>query len=289
MSNGERVDGVAVEGLNDQHWRRLGITQTFERLLVETVATEAGEFGEVGERAGRNLSGGAARFWEMSFPQMLKELCRRKVLQRDGDAVSLNDEFADRLQRLLDAEATGASHVAPTPGVTLDDIIRQADARKVRETAEKAAARKRTTRSATAARAKSAAAGEATPKKRSAGDDKPKSAAARSKAAQPPRTSAEKLFTSIRLNRLLDALDTGSMSIEQLGSRLSLSEVDTQFFFRVSDSIGLTRTNERLVELHWKGRELARTSDADRRMALREAVKELRNSADDVFEATTTD
>ena len=279
-------ESFAVDELNDQHWRRLGITQTFERLLVEAVARAPGTTEEIRDRAGLTLGGGAKKFWEMSFPQMLKDLCRRGALSHAADHVCLSEQFAERVRNLLVSQQAGHSRVAPTPGVTLEDIVAQAEARKAREEADKTTARKRPSRAKSADSKKStrASSTKAAPLKRSANSDDDEPAKPVRPAAPVPRTltPADKLFTSMRLNRLLDALDTGSLSKPQLGSRLTLSGMDLAEFFEVSDALGLTRTKEDLVELHWQGRELARTSDADRRMALRNTVKTLREKASEL-------
>ena len=96
-----------------------GITQTFDRLLVEATASNPGAPAEVQSVAGRALQGGAAKFWEMSFPQIKKDLCRRGVLAESTGSLTLADDFADKLSRLIHDVDEGVSRVEPTPGVTL--------------------------------------------------------------------------------------------------------------------------------------------------------------------------
>ena len=93
--------------------------------------------------------------------------------------------------------------------------------------------------------------------------------------------SPKKLFTSIRVNRLLDHLDNTTLSTTQLGSRLELRSMELNRFLTVTNELNITRvTRDDLVELYWRGRELARTADADRRMTLLALVKELRAAAE---------
>ena len=79
------------------------------------------------------------------------------------------------------------------------------------------------------------------------------------------------------MNRLLDRLDNSSLSKSQLGTRLDLSGSGLERFFQVCEANELIRiVRSDFVELHWRGREFARTADADRRMAVLGLVKELR-------------
>ena len=78
--------------LNDHLWRRLGVTETFERLLVEAAGVQPGPSADVAAYASRNLSGGAARFWELSWNKLERDLCRKRVLIVRSNG-ALHDEF----------------------------------------------------------------------------------------------------------------------------------------------------------------------------------------------------
>ena len=54
-----------LQALDDQKWRRLGITQTFDRLLVASAACHPGPPAEVIQHASKGLTGGAAKFWDL--------------------------------------------------------------------------------------------------------------------------------------------------------------------------------------------------------------------------------
>ena len=88
------------------------MTETFERLLVEAAGVQPGPSSDVAAYASRNLSGGAARFWELSWNKLERDLCRKRVLIVRSEALTLHDEFAERLERLVALEASGASRVA---------------------------------------------------------------------------------------------------------------------------------------------------------------------------------
>lgn len=273
MSDPATNDSTTIENLNDQQWRRLGITQTFDRLLVEAVAQRPAPVDEVRRAVGASMAGGAAKFWEMSFPQIFKDLRRRGVLRVEQDLVRLDPEFAARLDEIIVQEQTGQSRVEPTPGVTLEDVIRQQEERAEREKAAKESARKRTART----RAKRTT----EPRRRTTGPATP--APAEKAAPEPPRTPASKLFNSKRLNRLLDTLDTAPLSRARLAERVELSGRDMDRFLAVTDADGITRdAGGGMVELHWQGRELARTASNERRMALLELVKKLRARAEEL-------
>ncbi|MCB9521923.1 MAG: hypothetical protein H6702_00915 [Myxococcales bacterium] len=283
MSDLPVVAAERLAELNDQHWRRLGITQTFDRLLVEAAATTPGNPEHVRDAVSRGLSGGAEKFWELSFPGLVKDLARRGVVTR-GEAVHLEADFHERLSRMLDDLAEGASHVEPTPGVTLEDVLEKA---KRREEAAKAVRPKRPRAPAaprSASEPKKASA--ATPRKRTPAADEappPRAAAApaRRAPAAAPRTPSSKLFTSLKLNRLLDSLDNAQLLRSQLARRVDLSGEDLERFLTVTAALEITRVDGQMVELHWKGRELARTSNVDRRMVLIDLVRDLRARADD--------
>jgi hypothetical protein len=49
----------------------------------------------------------------------------------------------------------------------------------------------------------------------------------------------------------------------------------------MTDDLQVTRVSkDNLVDLHWRGRELVRTTSVDRRMTVLDLVKELRTKAD---------
>jgi hypothetical protein len=258
--------------LNDQLWRRLGITQTFDRLLVEAAASAPGGVDEVRDHAGRQFTGGGAKFWQLSFPQLKRDLCRKLVLTEAEGRLSLHEEFAERMIRLLTDVASGASRVEPTPGVTLEEVLEKSARR---EAKDRAAKRSRQPRSTPRAKAPAA---NATPITRAgaAGLEEPAAAPAASAPAQ-TLTPANKVFTSLKVNKLLDHLDNTTLSKSQLGDRLELRAVDIDRFLATATELELTRVSrDGLVELHWKGREYARTTGADRRMRVIELVKDLR-------------
>ncbi len=273
------IDADQLGQITDQLWRRLGITQTFDRLLVEATAASPGELDAVCAFAGRNLSEGAARFWTMSFPQIKKDLCRRRVLAESSGALGLSEEFVDRLQRVLADLDAGVSHVAPTPGVTLEEVQARTARREERDKAKKAATRKTSSAKSKANKA-SKATGASTPKTRKAKAAPADLGSSKSTgAAQAPAapTPAAKLFTSRRLNALLDRLDAGALLKSQLGSRLEIAPVELERFLQVTEKMEVTRsTREDMVELHFKGREFAQTSGVDRRTTVRQLVNDSR-------------
>lgn len=280
MSDPVEFDPDALAQLDDQQWRRLGITQTFDRLLVDAAATAPGAAEAVRDHAGRNLTGGAAKFWELSFPQMKRDLVRKRVLVEQGGRLTLHADFAERLARLLDGIAAGASHVEPTPGVTLEELTARAAER---EKQAKAARTARTRKSGASPRRT----GESAPKKRapkSEGDD----GAIALGAPKPTPTVAppKKLFTTRTVNTLLDRLDNTTLSKSQLSDRVGLGGRDLERFLEVTGALDITRiARDDLVELHWEGRKLAKTSGGDRRMAVIELVEKLRAAGDASGEA----
>ena len=277
------IDADQLGQITDQLWRRLGITQTFDRLLVEATAASPGELDAVCEFAGRNLSEGAARFWTMSFPQIKKDLCRRRVLAESGGALGLSEEFVERLRRVLADLDAGVSHVAPTPGVTLEEVQARTARREERDKAKKAATRK-TSSAKSKSTAKSKEKGASTPKTRKA-KAVPEAALGGSEPAPAPSappTPAAKLFTSRRLNALLDRLGAGALLKSQLGSRLEIAPVELERFLQVTEKMEITRsTRDDMVELHFKGREFAQTSGVDRRTTVRQLVNDSRALASD--------
>ena len=286
------IDPQILTTLNDQMWRRVGITQTFDRLLVIAAVQHPGPLAGIRQAAGRSLQGGAAKFYEMSFPQLLRDLIKRAVLMEKSGTLILAPTFIEKVRQVLAGQAAGQSHVQPTPGVTMEDLQVLADQRAEREKATRStrapAVKKepkepgeKPARRATAAKKTGAE-----PRKRAApapGDTSPPSPTHSSPipASMPPpvvhRTPANSLFTSLRINKLLDVLDTGSMNHEQLGTRLDMSRKDLERFLSVAEALGLTRPNDTLIELHWQGRELAKTSAGDRRVKVTDCVKMMRD------------
>lgn len=273
MSGAPEIDRETIGRLDDQQWRRLGITQTFERLLVEAAATSPGPVRQVRDSVGSQLGGGAAKFWELSFDQLKKDLARRGILQEAAGELGLQGDFADRLQRLANDMQHGVSRVEPTPGVTLEDLLQKT---KEREDRDKAARQRR----------ERAARAEAGPRKRKgqAAEEAPAAAPAPPPPQEPARpriAPPNKLFTSQKLNRLLDCLDGTNLLKSQLKERIDLAGADLDHFLEITNALEVTRmSRDDMVELHWKGRELARTSSVDRRMALIDLVRELRAHAE---------
>ena len=256
MSELAAIDPSALTVLNDQLWRRLGITQTFDRLLVEATVINPGPVAGVRAGAGRGLLGGAAKFYEMTFPQLLRDLLKRSILKEAGGQLALDPLFADKLRKLVSDQLAGRSHVEPTPGVTVEDILVAQKDRAERDKIQKAAERR------------------AAPK--IAKGEKAEKAEKTEKAAKKAATG---LITSQRVNKLVDVLDHGALNKDQLGPRLDLRGLDLERFLRITEADGITRLNGPNVELHWNGRELARTSGAERRSALLDRVKLLRDKA----------
>jgi hypothetical protein len=287
------IDPQILTTLNDQLWRRVGITQTFDRLLVIAAVQHPGPAAGVRHAAGTSLTGGAAKFYEMSFPQLLRDLIKRAVLVEKAGNLSLSPAFIEKIRQVIAGQAAGQSHVEPTPGITMEDLQILADQRAEREKASKST-RAPSAKKAAGEKAEKPAKGttkKATgePRKR-AGKDTSEGAASTPPSHSAPvtqlpparivhRTPVKELFTSLRINKLLDVLDTGSMNHDQLGGRLDLSKVDLERFVQVAEALGVTRQNGPLIELHWQGRELAKTSAADRRVKVTDAVKMLRDKA----------
>ncbi len=274
----------SLAALSDQLWRRVGITQAFDRLLVDAAAAHPGPVAGVRQAAGRSLTAGAARFYDMSFPQLLRDLVKRGVLVEKAGQVSLAAGFIEKIQGVLASQAAGQSHVEPTPGVTMEDLQSLADLRAEREKATKSTRTPSPKKPAGEKTTKAPKSG-TTPRKRAGKEPDPNlpEAPAVAKAAQaasaPHRAPVSGLFTSLRINKLLDVLDTGSLNPEQLADRLDMPKRDLERFLSVSESLGITRRNGSLVELHWQGLELARTTTADRRVKVTDAVKSLRDKA----------
>lgn len=292
MTESVALDPQILASLNDQLWRRVGITQTFDRLLVEAAVLHPGPIPGVRQAAGKNLTGGAAKFYEMSFPQLMRDLIKRGVLVEKNALMAVHPAFADKIRQVLAGQAAGQSHVEPTPGMTIEGLQALADLRAEREKLVKAQrareAPEKSEKAPKAAKGATTRKSSAEPRKRAASSastdegDAVTSFAAPAPAAPAPavhRTDAHTLFTSLRINKLLDVLDTGSMNHDQLGGRLDLNKRDLERFLSVADALGLTRLNGPLIELHWQGREFAKTTAADRRVKVTDCVKMLRDKA----------
>jgi hypothetical protein len=281
------LDPQILASLNDQLWRRVGITQTFDRLLVEAVVLHPGPIPGVRQAAGKNLTGGAAKFYEMSFPQLMRDLIKRGVLVEKNALLAVHPGFVEKIRQVLAGQAAGQSHVEPTPGMTIEGLQVLADLRAEREKLAKAQrareAPEKSEKATKSAKGATTRKSSAEPRKRaSSSTTTDEGSAAPAPAAPAPavhRTAAHTLFTSLRINKLLDVLDTGSMNHDQLGGRLDLNKRDLERFLSVADALGLTRLNGPLIELHWQGRELAKTTAADRRVKVTDYVKMLRDKA----------
>lgn len=267
---------TSLNKLGDSEWRRLGVTQTFERLLVEATAAQPGTPDDVAAFAGRTLSGGGAKFWELSRVNLQADLCRKRVLIVKSGTLTLHDEFAARLDKLINDVDAGVSRVEPTPGATVESIMEQTAERERRQQKTKPKATK-------TARVKSSG-GAPAPKKRLSNEDGAATTRVTQLRPEPsnqPDLPVKKVFTSIRVNRMLDHLDNNSLSTSQLGDRLDLAGSPLERFLKVNGDLELIRVSrDNLVELHWRGREVARTTSADRRMKVLDLVDELREAAE---------
>ena len=94
MAEAYSVDTTRVQAMNDQLWRRVGVTQAFEILLVEAALVGPALPADVSKTASQKLSGGAARFWDLSVAQLQRDLCRRRIL-------SLTDDRSKHIQSSL--------------------------------------------------------------------------------------------------------------------------------------------------------------------------------------------
>ena len=275
------IDTVRIKTMNDQLWRRVGVTQSFEILLVEAALLGPGVANEVARRASSKLSGGAARFWDLSIAQLQKDLCRRRVLVLSDGILQAHSDFASKLDKVLSDHESAVSRVMPTPGVTTEQVLKEAEAQ----------AKAASTKKSAPSRSKKA---QPTPSRESARPLKRQSPSGESMAGAshaPVKTkhvdtrrselTPKQLFTSNRLNRLLDYLDDTTLSVNQLSSRLDLSGGNLDALLEDTGALQITRVSrDRLVELHWRGRELVRTAGVDRRLAVLDLVKELREKAD---------
>ncbi|MGB0648300.1 MAG: hypothetical protein ACPGQS_14040 [Bradymonadia bacterium] len=264
-------------------WKKLGITQAFDLLLVKACYSSPSTPVELRTQIGASLASGAQKFWDMSFQELTRGLKRQEVLIEHDALLKLHPNFIERLDRAVDTVSSGKSRVAPTEGVSLETIEARAKARELRAEREREAKAKSRTTSRTA---------HVRPAKRPQASDDPDPLghqidAPKSTPIQPPpvvsttppKSPAKKLFTSIRLNRLFDRLEHAPLSVKQLTSKLDLNTTEMETFLAVCEAAELIRIiRSDLVELHWRGRDYARTADADRRMSVLSLVKELRSA-----------
>ncbi|MEZ4467434.1 MAG: hypothetical protein R3F60_26100 [bacterium] len=265
-----------LQQLNEQHWRRLGLSQTFDRLVVHEVAIHPAPPADVQARISARLGGGAAKFLALTFEKLIKDLARRGVLQLADGSLRLHGVFDERLRQLIEAEERGDSRVDPTPGVTLADVVQRAEEREKKAKERPARVRKapakpgpETPRTRKGAKAAPAAA--------------PEPVAAPAPVVEAPReaTPISQLFTSRTINKLLDSLDTGPLLKDQVRDRLALRPTDFGRFLEVTGALELTRiSRDDMIELHWRGRELVKTAAAERRIVLIDVVRQLRERAE---------
>lgn len=278
-----------LKQLNDTHWRRLGITQTFERLVVEAVATQPAPPPAIKARVGEGFNQSAVKFWELSFGQLLQDMLRREQLRVQGGDLRLGEKLQGNLRRILSELERAVSFVQPTSGLTMAQIDEQMHQReqqaKEKAAQARAAAKERAAQRAAqpaekpagAVRRRVAVEGAATKKRAPAPIAAPHSAPSAAPAASAPEDHT-KLFTTLRLNRLLDALSSGRMLKADIGRRMELSGAQLERFLEATSALDLTRTaaDNLTVDLHWEGQSLARTQTIDRRIALQDIVQRLR-------------
>ena len=265
-------------------WKRLGITQTFDLLLVRACMSHAGSTTAIKERASEQLSGQALTFWEMSFADVVRDLTRRKIIAETDEQLSLHDEFVARLTQAKANYDDRSSRVVQSEGMTLADIeahAKRREERAQREAERQKSAKKRvqTPRAAPikpAKRAKAQNGDELKTREVTAGVRPITTRASTTRDALTP----QKLLTSIRVNRLFDRLEHSTLSKTQLAQRLDLPMREFERFAQICVDAELVRiVRGDLMELHWRGREYATKRDADRRMSVLELVKELRSLA----------
>ena len=276
------IDTVRIKTMNDQLWRRVGVTQSFEILLVEAALVGPGAANEVARRASSKLSGGAARFWDLSIAQLQKDLCRRRILDLSDGILQAHTDFADKLDKALGDHESAVSRVVPTPGVTTEQVLKETEAQAKAAATKKSSPSKAKTKSSQTTQSR----GSARPLKRQTASNEQTSSTGhtpvKTKHVDTRRMilTPKQLFTSNRLNRLLDYLDDTTLSVNQLSSRLDLSGGNIDALLHDTGELQITRVSrDRLVELHWRGRELVRTAGVDRRLAVLDLVKELREKA----------
>lgn len=284
MSEAATIPAERMNQLTDQLWRRLGISDTFQRLLVREVAARPAEADVVQARASEGMGAGAVKFFDLTFGEMVETLVRGDVLEQGEVGLALAPDFAEKVEQAIAAEEAGVSRVEPTPGATLESIKRRAAEREERNTTSTTRAR---TRGPSRAARATARTGSAKPRTRRASREKADPgiqarASVRRPAPKPApkRASAKELFTSRKMNRLLDSLERPLFK-DQVGRKVDLRGPDLERFLEILAALDVVRlVHDDMVELHWRGRELHRTTDGERRMALVEIVRELRERFD---------
>lgn len=270
--------------INRAVWKKLGVTQAFDLLLVQACLNSPGAPTELCARIGESLSGGAQKFWEMSFQELTRNMQRQEVLHDNEGILELHPEFQAKLNRAIEKFSSGSSRVTPAEGVSLESLEARTKSRELRAQREKERkkAAKTPTRQAQIKPSKRAVAVEPL-------DPLGHEAVKPAPRVQPTAVAApveseeyliKKTFTSIRLNRLFDRLEHSTLSIKQLSDKLDLGSSQVDRFLKVCESADLIRiVRTDLIELQWRGRDYARTVDAERRMGVLSLVKELRSSA----------
>jgi hypothetical protein len=276
---------INYEDVAQAVWKKLGVTQTFDLLLVKACLEAPGAPAELCTRIASQLTGGGQKFWEMSFQELARNMKRQEVLDENEGLLVIHSQFQERLVRAVETFSSGDSRVTPSEGVSLESLEARTKARELR--AERDKERKK------AAKAPPRQA-QIKPTKRAVAPDiadplgleavkplvrEPKPVPTTAP-VEPQEAIIKKIFTSIRLNRLFDRLEHSTLSIKQLSEKLDLGSSQVDQFLSVCESADLIRiVRTDLIELQWRGREYARTADAERRMGLLSLVKELRSSA----------
>ena len=101
-------------------WKQLGITQAFDLLLVKACLDAKGTLEEMKSRAGHQLSGGALKFWDRSFPELVRDLTRQEILSTEGGLLGLHPSFGERLQRAQQRFDQQSSRVVRDESVALN-------------------------------------------------------------------------------------------------------------------------------------------------------------------------
>jgi hypothetical protein len=282
---------IKPENVAQAVWKKLGITQAFDLLLVKACLQESGTPSDLCTRVASTLTEGAQKFWEMSFQELIRNMKRQEILDVQEDLLVVHAQFLEKLTRAMETFSSGNSRVAPSAGVSLESLEARTKARALR--AEREKERKKAEKAAKSAKTPARRA-QIRPSKRAATietadplgqetvapvvrEPKPMPTDA---PAEPREAMIKKTFTSIRLNRLFDRLEHSTLSIKQLSEKLDLGSSQVDQFLSVcasADLIRIVRTD--LIELQWRGREYARTMDAERRMGVLSLVKELRSTA----------
>ena len=272
-------------------WKKLGVTQAFDLLLVKACLQAPGTPADLCTRVANTLTEGAKKFWEMSFQELIRNMKRQDVLDAQEDLLVVHTQFLEKLTRAMETFSSGNSRVTPAEGVSIESLEARTKARALR--AEREKERKKAEKAAKSSKAPARRA-QIRPAKRTAATETADPLGQEAVApvvreakqvptasdAEPQEAVIKKTFTSIRLNRLFDRLEHSTLSIKQLSEKLDLGSNQVDQFISVcasADLIRIVRTD--LIELQWRGREYARTVDAERRMGVLSLVKELRSTA----------